>query len=304
MFRRALLSAALLFPTLQPAAPAAQPADAKATIDVGGVARTYVVHVPPQSPAHPPLVLAFHGHGGDGEGQRRLSNLDAFADRDGFIVVYPDGIDREWNDGRPESNNHADDLAFVDALVARFERENGVDPRRVFATGMSNGAVFTMFLACNRSERIAAIAPVAGGMPVADAPSCKPRRPMSVLQINGDADPVMPYAGGEIVIAGARRGRVLSAQATAAFWAQAAGCRSSGTTALAPVNPADGTHVAQTAYAGCADGIGVVFYTIQRGGHTWPGGPQYLPRFLIGTASDQLDASARIAAFFTAHPLP
>lgn len=279
-------------------------ADVRGSIDVNGVTRTYVAHVPPHLGSRVPLVLSFHGHGGSGEQQSRLTHLDALSDKDGFVVIYPDGIRRGWNDGRPQ-NAGADDIAFTNALIASFSKRYSIDPKRIYATGFSNGGTFAEYLGCMLSDRIAAIAPVSGSLPVPDVQSCHPSRPLPVLTIAGTADPIMPYVGGEIRIMGADRGEVISAQKTASFWAANAKCDSVPRTAtLPPVMPSDGTSVQRAAYAGCAHGTDVELYTIQGGGHAWPGGPQYLPKIFIGLASTQLDASARIVDFFLAHPMP
>lgn len=279
-------------------------ADVPGSINVNGLQRTYVAHVPANLGSHVPLLLSFHGHGGSGAQQSRLTNFDALSDKDGFIVVYPDGIRRQWDDGRPQDAG-ADDIAFTKALIASFSRRYPIDQNRIYATGFSNGGTFSEYLGCMLADRIAAIAPVSGSLPLYDVQSCHPSRPLPVLTIAGTADPIMPYGGGKIHLLSTDRGSVISAQKTAAFWAANARCAPvPQTTTLAPVAAADGTSVQRTAYVKCAHGTDVVFYTIQGGGHAWPDGPQYLPKMFIGTASNQLDASARIIDFFLAHPMP
>jgi polyhydroxybutyrate depolymerase len=276
--------------------------DASQSLDVGGVTRSYVVHVPQRPTAKMPLLLVFHGGGGRGRGMVRLTGLDALSDRYGIVVVYPDGLQRQWNDGRLPFNNHAEDVGFVSALIDRMEKVYPIDKKRVFATGMSNGAMFSQRLGCELADRIAAIAPVSGNMPESIAPACRPARPVSVLQISGTADPLVPYNGG--VVISPRQGRVLSAPATVAFWAAADGCMAHPTTTPLPaIAPADGTSIVRTVYSGCRAGAAVTFYRVDGGGHTWPQGLQYLPRSIIGPASDQLDASATIVRFLLDHPM-
>jgi len=284
------------------AARAAGAADTPGVIDAGGVKRTYVVHVPAQIGASVPLILSFHGHGGDGAGQARLTNLDTLADRDGFIVVYPDGIRRGWNDGRAE-NAGADDIALVKALIADFSKRYPIDAKRIYATGFSNGGTFTEYLGCMMSSQIAAIAPVSGSMPDELAGTCRPQRAIPVLEIAGTSDPIMPYKGGEIVVLGTKRGQVLSAAQTISFWATNAKCGAPSSVSLPPIAPADATSVTREEYGGCAEGSAVELYTVIGGGHAWPGGPQYVSKAFIGIASTQLDASATIVAFFLAHPM-
>jgi polyhydroxybutyrate depolymerase len=280
-------------------------ADAPQSVQVAGVERTYVLHVPEQLIGRVPLLISFHGHGGNGASQARLTGLDTLADAYGFIVAYPDGIKRGWNDGRPESANGADDLAFTTALIDDLEKRYPIDAKRVYASGFSNGGTFSNYLACSQADRIAAIAPVSGSMPVVDVAACRPSRAMPFLEIAGTGDPVMPYDGGEITLGGLKRGNVLSVDRTAAFWAKNDGCsRDPHAATLPPVPPADETSITRATFSGCQAGSSVVQYTVTGGGHTWPGGPQYLPKFLIGPASNQLDASEVIVKFLLAHSLP
>jgi polyhydroxybutyrate depolymerase len=291
--------------------------DAHSTLDVGGITRTYVVHVPTKLPPSAPLVLSFHGHFSTGEQQSLLTHFDSLSNRYGFIIVYPDGIDRSWNDGRVQDKG-ADDIAFVKALIGDFAGRYHIDPKRIYATGFSNGATFSQYLGCFMADQIAAIAPVSGYMPVDDVAGCRPSRPISVLEIGGTADPIEPYKGGEVRIGYLDRGAVLSAEDSLAIWRKNAGCPASAAVAplkpIGPVSggpgpgargspePADGTRVMTATYAPCHARTGVVLYTVVGGGHAWPGGPQYFPRAFIGTASQTFDASQAIVDFFYAHP--
>jgi polyhydroxybutyrate depolymerase len=278
-------------------------ADTTGSIVVGGVTRTYVVNVPAKLGSKVPLILSFHGHFGTGASQARLTGLSALSETYGFIVVYPDGINRGWNDGRALTAG-ADDIGFLRALIADFSRRYPIDPARVYVTGFSNGATFAQYAGCQLANQIAAIAPVAGSMPTEDAPGCHPARPISVLEIAGTADPMMPIDGGPITLFGITRSTVLSAQQTVAMWAGNDKCAPSTTSnMLAHIAPDDGTGVTQMTYPRCAAGTNVVFYRVAGGGHAWPGGPQYSSKALIGTASQQLDASQTIVDFFLAHPM-
>ena len=280
-------------------------ADAKVHIMVDGIDRTYVVHAPrmAQPAGGFPVVLAFHGGGGTAESMVRLTRLNDIADARGLVIVYPDGIDRHWNDGRSTIKNKTDDVAFVRALLDDVGRNYPIDRGRVFATGISNGALFTQRLGCELAGEISAIAPVAGPMAADLASRCQPVRPVAVLQIEGDADPIIPYNGGKVADFGGRGegGLVLSTQETVALWGRMDGCTGrSPVETLPPPQQAtpDGTQVTRMHFLGCHAGAQVVLLTILGGGHTWPGGPQYAPRFIIGKASSQLDASATIVDFF------
>ncbi|QJU58239.1 esterase [Sphingomonas sp. AP4-R1] len=278
-------------------------ADQSGQLRVGGVTRTYSVHVPDGRPPAGgfPVVLVFHGGGMQGAGMRRLTHFDTIADQRGLIVVYPDGIDKHWNDGRSTIRNPQNDVGFVSILLDEIGRKYPANDRRIFATGLSNGAVFAERLGCDLSQRISAIAPVAGTMPSDLAPHCRPARPVSVLQIAGTADPIMPYRGGAVADFGGKGegGEVLSVVETIRLWSRSNGCKRSGPPEmLAQTAPFDRTKVARTRHEDCRAHGSVTLLTVIGGGHAWPGGPQYaLPR-MIGLASRQFDASQIIANFF------
>lgn len=282
-------------------------ADTAQTLPYGGAMRSYLVHLPnaPQPAEGFPIILAFHGGGMQGAGMRRLTGLNAVADRMGFVVVYPDGIDRHWNDGRSTISNPQDDVGFVAQVIDRVAQDYPVDRRRVFATGLSNGALFAQRIGCELSDRIAAIASVAGSMPSELASRCAPKRAVSVLQINGTADPIMPYEGGSVADFGGvgEGGTVLSTARTASLWARINRCGAvPDQQNLPPTARLDRTRVSRITYHGCDGGRAVMTLSVAGGGHAWPGGGQYAPRLLIGVASRQIDASQLIAEFFQSQP--
>ncbi|MET0321743.1 MAG: PHB depolymerase family esterase [Duganella sp.] len=277
------------------------------SIAIDGRTRTYTLHLPDDpAPAHGlPLILALHGGGMQGAAMARLTALDALADARGFIVVYPDGMDKHWNDGRSTIRHPQDDVGFISALLDQVESRYPVDRRRVYATGLSNGALFAHRLGCELAPRIAAIAPVAGSMPAELRPACHPARPVAVLQISGTADPIMPYDGGAVADFGGRGegGRVMAVTETMAAWAALSGCSGgAGAQMLPPASRLDRTRTVRTRYADCPAAGQVVAYTVEGGGHTWPGGAQYARPALIGAASRQMDASAAIVDFFLSLP--
>jgi len=274
-------------------------------ITVDGLDRTYLLHVPANLPAHPALILAFHGGGGTAAGMEKLTGFDALADERGFIMVYPQGLQRRWNDGRGTIKNKVDDAGFVAALITQLTAQYGVDPGRVYATGMSNGAILANTLGCRLAGQIAAIAPVSGSLPVDVARGCSPARPVSVLLIAGTADPIVPFNGGAVRNFHGRGegGDVTGAPATSRFWAQVDGCKGFAAPIYPPVLRADDpTRLEQLDATACRSGVDVRLIEVQGGGHVWPGGAQYLPRFIIGPGSWQLNASAAIVDFFLTHP--
>jgi polyhydroxybutyrate depolymerase len=291
--------------TAQPQGPGM--GDQAGWIRSGGMVRRYLIHLPAgaTSAAGLPVVLAFHGRLGTAEGMSRLTHLDRIADEHRFVVVYPQGYRRSWNDGRPGTPAHAagvNDAAFVAGLIHYLVSADQVDASRVYATGMSNGAIFTERLGCDLTGLLAGIAPVAGPMPVPVAGSCHPSRPIPVLEIHGTADPLVPYNGGQVNSTAG--GVVRSVAWTVAFWRAADRCQAGPVTVTWPDTAHDGTGVRVSRGGTCAPGTQVVLYTVTGGGHTWPGGEQYLPSLIIGPTSRQFDASETIWRFFAKLPRP
>ena len=249
--------------------------DAPGVLVVGGLPRTYQVHVPANLDQPAGLVINLHGAGQTGVEQAALTNYNAIADQHGFVVAYPDGIDFSWADGRGASipdRQGVDDVGFLVTLVDRLVQDYGIDRGRVFATGMSAGAFMATRLACQRADVFAAIVPVAGtlgaGFP------CAPSRPVSVLEIHGTADPVVPFNGGTMLGRGGYSD-IVAAPAMAQRWRDVDGCP-------APVEDVQGAVHRFTA-AGCADGAEVVLVQVDGGGHNW------------------LDASNASGQFFATH---
>jgi polyhydroxybutyrate depolymerase len=235
----------------------------------------------------------------------RLTHMDRVADDNGFIAVYPDGIMGRWADGRgttPPDRMGVDDLGFLLALVDEIGHRFTLDSARIYATGISNGGFMAERLACDASERFAAIAAVAGPMPEAIAARCRPTDPISVLLINGTEDPLAPYEGGMLL--GPFGAPCLSARASAEKWAEASGCskKPASKDDETIASGSDETVVRRRSFTGCRGGAEVQLVTVEGGGHTWPGGIQYLPIRIIGRTSKAIDASELIWQFFEAHP--
>ena len=272
--------------------------DQPGTLQFGGLTRTYSVHVPPGPPKG--LVLNLHGGGGTGVGQQGLTDFDAVADANNLLVAYPDGYDKSWNDGRgasPADRRHVDDVGFLVALAAKLQNDFGVPAGHLFATGMSNGGFMSNKLACDRADVFAAIAPVAGTLGAGVA--CNPSRPVSVLDAHGTADPLVPFNGGDVHGRGGTS-HSISVNSMVDKWRLADGCQGDPSTEELP-DVGDGTFVRRFDSTACAASSGVVFYRIDEGGHTWPGGKQYLPKAIIGPTTRAFDASEVIAQFFLTH---
>ncbi|RMI29694.1 extracellular catalytic domain type 1 short-chain-length polyhydroxyalkanoate depolymerase [Nocardia stercoris] len=279
-------------------------------VPVGDRTREALVHHPANAPDGPlPVVLIFHGGGGTPQDMEQHTDFDRLSDRDGFLAVYPAGYERSWNDGRGGDTKAGaagiDDIGFVRALIDRLVATEGADPARVFATGISNGAMFTEAIGCSPELRIAAIAPVAGPLPAADTAGCAPSYAIPVLAVHGTADPIVPFAGGPVRVTsghfgGAGNSPVLSVDDTQRFWRDQDGCTADPEVRTLPDTAHDGTSVTVTTTSGCRDGSSVELYAVTGGGHTWPGGNQYLPALLVGKVSHQFDAAEVIWDFFRA----
>jgi len=261
------------------------------SITVDGGARTYLLHVPAN---HDPgkkmaLVLVLHGATQSPESAERMSGMSELADREDFLVAYPRGTGRlpTWNSGNCcgyALNNKIDDVAFIRALIDKLEREYPVDSKRVYVTGISNGAMMSFRLACDLSERVAAIAPVEGAQNLA----CRPSNRVSVLVFHGTADRLVPFDGGSTPFQVGGRRTDTPVMDTVAFWAGKDGCSS------APVGQKTPA-VHTTLYPDCQDGAGVQLYAIQGGRHMWPG---------TRLSGNDVRATEIMWAFFEQHPKP
>jgi polyhydroxybutyrate depolymerase len=277
----------------------AAPAEA-APFDFGGIARTYTLHVP-AGLAHPSgLVVNLHAAGATGREQAALTHYDAVSDAHGFVVVYPDGVDLSWADGRGASQpdrQGIDDVGFITALVGKLTADFGVDPGRVFATGLSAGAFMANRLACDRADVFAAVAPVAGTLGVNVA--CHPSRPVSVLQTHGTADPIVPFAGGAMTGRGGASD-IVSVPALVDRWRQADGCQDVAAQDVLP-HTGDGTVTTRLTSSACAAGTAVVSIRVDGGGHTWPNAPVLLSEQFVGATTHSFDASEASWRFFEVH---
>lgn len=297
-----------------------RPPETPETMEFGGKTRTYLLHVPhSHNKAKPaPLVLVFHGAGGNSSQMVRLTGFNELADKHGFVVAYLDGYKGNWNDGRgiqawPAQRENIDDVSFVAALIEHLVKTLNVDRRRVYATGISNGGLISWRLACELSDKLAAVAPVARTLTGKMAAGCKPARPISVLMMMGVADPLVPWSGGEQEMGRGVKVKVLSAPETVAHWVKANDCAAKPTTTELPdKDPADGTRVRREVYGRCKGSTEVVLYAIDGGGHTWPR-PKGMPALetdnaarralteRLGKTSREINAGEVIWEFFASH---
>lgn len=277
---------------------------------VKGRRRSYHLYVPPNLPDGRtiPLVLAFHGGGGHGLRFRQVTGFDALADRFGFALAYPNAI-RYWNDGRPGTRSGPDDVAFVRKLIKYLVKHHRIDPKRVYATGQSNGGLLTIRLACELSDRIAAFAPVLASMPVEYRPHCRPRRPLPILFINATADPLVPWKGGDIPAGTSlgTGGRVISVPDTIRFWRAHNGCEEAPSRqGIKDTNGGKGIGAEFLRFKNCRQGSDLAVVKIRGGGHVWPGArvrPTWQPE-RPGDSGIGLDASQVVWKFFEDRALP
>ncbi len=249
---------------------------------VGGLDRRYLVHVPPGVHGRKPLpvVIMFHGGGGTARGAMRETDWTLKADREGFLAVFPEALPPDpakpsqfrlngqiWNDGSGRfhaGRRKTPDVAFVNAMIDDLAARFNVDPRRVYATGFSNGASMAFRVGIELSTRLAAVAPVAGALWI-EQPRLE--RPVSLFYITGDADPLNPLEGGAPRLAMGLASREMTS---------------------VPKPPVSE----------------VRFTIVTEHGHVWPGGRSLLPESWVGKASEAFHATDAIWAFFESHPMP
>jgi len=292
--------------------------------------RPYDVHLPAgYTPARPvPVVLAIHGGGGDSRGAARTTcpggDLDspdclhAIAGREGVAVVYPNGTAsrllpnvRTWNAGGGAGGwqcvsgrackDGVDDIAYFRALLGDLSRWVAVDPRRVYATGLSNGGAMSHRLACQMAGRIAAIAALGGENQYATTATCAPSRPVPVLQIHGTQDPCWPYAGGKAACLQRDDTSKISVEASMRVWAAINGC-SSAQPAAQPMASEPGVTTERIRWSGCRAETELI--RVEGGGHVWPGGWAYFSERIIGPMVRGWSANRVILDFFRRHPMP
>lgn len=269
--------------------------------------RTYYYRVPSDYDGITPLpvVLVLHGFGGSGPIAAGSTHFAELVDTERFVAVFPDGLNRRWRyGGAINEGDPVDDVAFLKAVVTHLDERVVVDHKRVYATGFSNGAFMALALGCVASDTFAAVAPVAGGVESGKGLDCDGARAVPTLFFHGTDDPFVPYGGGAVSMGPTREVSLLSAPQAAELVAERNGCTGTPTdTALLDIDPNDHTRVFEATYA-CNPDAEVVFYRIEGGGHTWPGGDGILGRRFVGRTSHDIDASRVIWAFFKRHSLP
>ena len=261
-----------------------------------GMQREYILYVPENYTGDMPvpLVLNFHGYGSNAGEQMWYGDFRSIADTSGFLIIHPQGTlfngITHWNVGGWTIGSTTDDVGFVDALLDSISVDYNIEPTRIYATGMSNGGFMSFLLACQLSEKIAAIASVTGSMTPETYYNSNPLHPTPILQIHGTADDVVPY-NGEVW--------TLPIDDVLQYWVDYNNCNTTPIiTALPDIDPNDGSTVEYIVYYGGDNSVSVEHYKVIDGGHTWPGTEYGGP----GTNYD-IDASVEIWKFFSKYDI-
>jgi polyhydroxybutyrate depolymerase len=291
-------------------------------VNIDGMNRTFQCHLPAgyKSLKNMPVVLVFHGLQLDGLTMMYLSNFNPVSDRNGFVVIYGDGIARAWDDGR--GSRSYDDVGYVCKVIEKIASTVSIDKRRVYACGISNGGYFSQLLACAIPDRLAAIGVVGSTMMQQAANRCHSNRSMPIMFFLGTGDPLVAWgsagsgtANGElndlvelvgankvggVDSAMARFGGILPVPELIDFWTAHNRCSNNPYTTMEPDrDPKDGTRVQRQSWG--SSGSEVVLYRIEGGGHTWPGGFPYAGREFAGRISQDINASELLWQFFKSH---
>ena len=267
-----------------------------ASISHDGIQRDYILYIPElyDGSTAVPLVLNFHGYGSNAAQQMFYGDFRDIADTEGFLLVHPEGTtfigDQFWNVGFPGLSSNIDDVGFTEALIDELATLYAIDLDRVYATGMSNGGFMSFLLACQLSEKIAAVASVTGSMTQDTFDDCNAQHPTPVLQIHGTDDGVVLYNGNNLSIPIAD---VIS------YWVDYNNCETTPTTTTLPdVDVSDGSTVEHSVYEDGDNGITTEHMKVIGGGHTWPGS-------ILNTSgtNQDIDASMEIWLFFSRYDI-
>lgn len=258
-----------------------------------GADRTYRVYIPesydPEQAT--PLVIVLHGAGGIGAGIERFSGYSDLAEEEGFLVVYPDGINGVWNDGRidPDLFN-INDVGFLQLIIEFMTANTNVDTQRVYIIGYSMGGMLAIRAGCELGDQIAAVGTAAATMPVFLIPTCREADPFPLMMMHGSADEIVPAQGIE--------NGYLSSFNSVDFWVEQNLCASDTGDILENINEVgdDGTSLERLTFTACAPNVEFVYFNIDGGGHTWPGREIVAP-IPLGLTTAEVDATTTLWDF-------
>jgi polyhydroxybutyrate depolymerase len=259
------------------------------TVVVDGQNRQFQVHIPAcyERTKATPLVLAFHGLHMNSTMMMGISGFNGASERNGFIVVYGDSVGGRWSDGTNQAATAAD-VAYVEAIIERLGKVANIDRRRIYACGISNGGYFTQALACAIPDKIAAAGSVAAPLMEQAARTMQSGKPVPIAFILGSDDPLIPWGDGRVKDIGklgealglsslgsidssmVRMGGLMTVPETIAFWTNHNHSSTTPTTSQLPDrDPKDGTRIKREQYGSGPNEV--LLYTVEGGGHTWPG---------------------------------
>lgn len=265
----------------------------KGDLVIDGNKRSFLTYTPTGLQDKAPLVISLHGGFASPKGMFHLADFRPVAEREKFIVVCP-ASKHFWHDG---ANLHGiDDVKFIDQLIDYAVKTYNADPQRVYITGISNGGFMTTRLACQLHNRIAAIAVVAATLDVGEGYDLE--KPMPVIYMHGTKDPIVAIDGGKLF-----GRRIFSHQAVIDKWVAMDKADKKPHITNFSDKTGDGTSILKEEYTNPSTGYKVVSYTIENGGHTWPGGWQYFPKFIVGKTTHNLNACDEIWDFFKQYKL-
>jgi len=266
------------------------------SIEHDGRKRAFILYVPANYSGQEdvPLLFNFHGYSSNDKVQMLYGDFRPLADTAGFLIVHPQGTKlngiSHWNVGGWTLGSTADDVGFTEALLDTLRARYRIDSMRVYATGMSNGGYMSLLLACQLSNRIAAVASVTGSMTPEMYNQCDPQRPVAVMQIHGTADGIVPYTG---------TGWSISIKKVLEYWVDENNCNKEAVKEnISNSDPDDGSTVEHLSYLGGDEGVAVEHFKVLGGGHTWPG-----TKYGSSGTNYDIDASFEIWHFLSRYSL-
>lgn len=253
-----------------------------------------------------PLLIFIHGGGGSARSSVKLTEnrFNELADKDGFLVAYAQAVDKNWNDGRKGDfaeaiEENIDDVGYFRKLIKMVSENFMVDTNQIYACGISNGGFMTARLACEMNTQIKAVAIVSATMSEDFSLRCHPQHLPRLLVMNGTADPLVPYNGGEVTVFRQTRGKVIATDALVSFWCNTDHCNENPEVSSLPdLDTEDGTRVEKQIYRNNESNNEVVLYKIIGGGHSWPGGYEFFSERLVGKTCRDINACDEIWEFF------
>lgn len=278
-------------------------------VDFMGYERSYKIFVPGNYTLQKkyPVVFVLHGGGGQAKGLIRNTRgrFNELAERDSFIVVYPNGVGKSWNDGARDTIGVArklkiNDVGFFEEMIENIQKKYSVNSNLVFACGISNGGFMVQRLAYELAGKIKGIGVVAANLSVVQSEKKFPTKPVPAIFINGTNDPLVPFDGGHVTVFNKKRGEILSVEESIETWKRINYCKQKkGVYHFPDVNKTDRCTAIKTTWQNQENPkIKVVAIKIENGGHTWPGTKQYLPRKLVGNTNYDFNGCDEIWNYF------